>query len=231
MDEQQITETTATTETGSDAPQVETNQVEEKMFRQEDVDRIVKARLAQAERKYEGVDVEEYQNLKKAQNDAERANMIKREKFEELLQQQKTEADTRIGQLQSELQRVHVDGAIMSAAAKNRAVNPEHVANLMKANIRLGTNGVAEVLDSEGQVRYNTETAQPVTVDEAVEEFLLQHAYFRAAAPAGTGSNGNATHSTSREVNLKDLDMKNPEHRKLFQEQYEVGRSRTYQTK
>lgn len=227
-DTETITENkTEATETGS-VEQVETNQVEEKMFRQDDVDRIVKARLAQAERKYEGVDIEEYQNLKKAQSDAEKAQMMKREQFEELLQKQKTEADDRIGSLQSELHKIKIDGAIMSAASTNKALNPTHVVELMKSNIRLGENGQPEVLDSEGQVRYNTDTAQPVTVDEAVAEFLTANAYFRAAAPAGAGSTGNATHSTSREVELNDLDMTNPEHRKIYKQRFAIGQQRSF---
>lgn len=230
-DTETITEnTTEATETGS-VEQVQANQAEEKVFRQDDVDRIVKARLAQAERKYEGVDVQEYQQLKKAQAEAEKADMMKREQFEELLQKQKAEADDRIGNLQSELHKIKIDGAIMSAAANNKALNPAHVVELMKSNIRLGQDGQPEVLDSEGQVRYNTETAQPVSVDEAVAEFLTANAYFRAAAPAGTGSNGNATHGTSREVSLKDLDMANPEHRKIYKERFAIGQQRSFTQK
>ena len=226
-EEQQITESTVAQETGSEAPQETTNQAEAK-FTQEDVDRIIRARLAQAERKYEGVDLNEYQQLKQAASEAENAQMIKKEQFEELLQKQKAEADQRIGQLQTELQRVHVDGALVNAASKHRAVNPEHVASLMKANIRLGQNGVAEVLDADGQVRYNTETAMPVTIDEAVAEFLTENAYFRSAAPAGAGTSGNATHTASREVSLADLDMKNPEHRKIYKEKFSIGQTRTF---
>jgi DNA-binding transcriptional MerR regulator len=232
VSEQEITDnTTATTETGSVEMQDTQNQAEEKVFRQEDVDRIVRARLAQVERKYEGVDIEEYRNLKQQQSEQERANMMKREQFEELLQKQKAEADARITQLQSELQRIHVDGALINAASKHKAVNPEHVSNLLKSGVRLNAAGVAEVLDSDGNVRYNTDTAKPVSIDDLVSEFLTENAYFRAAAPAGSGSAGNAKHTASREVQLKDLDMNNPEHRKIFAEKYAVGRSRNYSTK
>ena len=71
-------------------------------------------------------------------------------------------------------------------------------------------------------MRYDTEQAHPLTVDQAVEEFLTQNTYFRTAAPAGTGSSGNKNPSASREVKLKDLDMKNPEHRELYKEKFMV---------
>ena len=232
-EEQQITDMTAATETGSEASAGETtNQAEEtKTFTQEDVDRIVQNRLKQVERKFEGIDVDEYKTLKQQQEEAQRQQLMKREKFEELLQQQKQEADSRIGQLQSELQRIQVDGALLNAAANARAVNPEHVASLLKGNVRLGENGQPEVLDADGNVRYNTETAAPVTIDEAVSEFLNTNSYFRAAAPAGSGSTGNPTHSASREVSLKDLDMTNPEHRKVYAEKFAIGQTRSFQKK
>ena len=232
MDEQKENiVTTETVETGSTAPQVEVNQAETKTFTQEDVDRIVTNRLKQVERKYENIDVDEYHNLKSAAEQAKEAEMMKKNQFEELLQKQKQDADARIGKLQNELQAVHVDGALLSAASRHKAVNPEHVVNLLKNNVRLSENGKVEVLDQDGNVRYDTDQASPLTVDQAVEEFLTQNTYFRAAAPAGTGSNGNKNPSASREVKLSDLDMKNPEHRALYKQKYDVGRQRSFQGK
>ena len=228
-DETQITDNTEATETGSVVDQVEANQ--EARFTQEDVDRIIRSRLAQVERKYEGIDVDEYQQMKSAQAEAEKAQMMKKEQFEELLKQQKTEADARINQLQGELQRVHVDGALKSAAVKHKVVNPDHVSNLLKSQIRLGDGGAAEVLDTDGNVRYNTDTAMPYTIDELVQEFVTEHSYMRSAAPAGTGSVGNAAHTTSREVELKDLDMSNPDHRRIYKEKYATGSKRSFTAK
>lgn len=230
MDEQNIAQETVTEPTGDSVSAGNNNQVEEKTFSQTDVDRIIANRLKQVERKYESIDVEEYHSLKTAQEQAKEAEMMKKSQFEELLQKQKSDADARIGQLQTELHRIQVDGALLSAASKHKALNPDHVASLMKNNVRLNESGQVEVLDSDGQVRYDTNNAAPVTVDQAVEEFLTQNAYFRAAAPAGSGSSGNTKHSTSREVKLSDLDMTNPEHRKLFKDKYAVGQTRNFTT-
>ena len=230
MDENNIVQPTEATETGSEAETVQNKnqaQTSAKQFSQEDVDRIIKNRLKQVKKKYEGIDVEEYRTMKSQQAEAEKASMIKREQFEELLQKQKAEYDQRLNTLQSELVKTRVDGSIINAAAKHKAVNPEHIVDLMKNNVRLTDDGGVEVVDADGQVRYNTESAAPMTVDEAVVEFMNQNPYFRAAQPQGSGSTGN-TKTASREVKLGELDMKNPEHRKMYQEQFAIGQTRKF---
>ena len=231
MDEQEHIANTETPETGSDVDQVETNQAETRTFTQEDVDKIIQNRLKQVEKKYEGIDVDEYRNLKTQQAEEQKKSMMKREKFEELLSQQKQEYDAKIAELTGTLNKTHIDGALLNAAAKNKAVNPEHIASLLRPNIRLGDNNQVEVLDSEGNVRYNTETAEQITVEAAVEEFLNQNPYFRSAQPAGSGSGGNTTPAASREVKLSDLDMSNPEHREIYKQKFGVGLKRSFQAK
>ena len=219
MDEQEnIAKATEKTETGS-VNEVDTkmNQAE-KAFSQEDVDRIIQNRLKQVEKKYEGVDISEYQNLKAQQAETEKANMIKREQFEELLQKQKSEYDAKLQGLQGELHKTKVDGALLEAASRHKAVNPTHITNLMKNQVKLGENGSVEVLDDTGNVRYNTETAEPVSVDEAVKEFITANSYLRSAGPSGAGTGANKGKSASGEVNIDKLDMKKPEDRKIYAE-------------
>ena len=219
MDEQEnIAKATENTETGS-VNEVDTkmNQAE-KAFSQEDVDRIIQNRLKQVEKKYEGVDMTEYQNLKAQQAETEKANMIKREQFEELLQKQKSEYDTKLKGLQGELHKTKVDGALLEAASRHKAVNPTHITNLMKNQVKLGDNGAVEVLDDAGNVRYNTETAEPVSVDEAVKEFITANSYLRSAGPSGAGTGANKGKSASGEVKIESLDMKKPEDRKIYAE-------------
>ena len=233
MDEEtNIAQTTGNEETGSSEDQVtETNQAETRTFTQEDVDKIIQNRLKQVEKKYDGIDVDEYRQLKQQQADEHRKSMMKREKFEELLSQQKAEYDAKIDALTTDLHKTHIDGALLNSAAKHGAVNPEHLASLLRSNIRLGESNQVEVLDADGQVRYNTETAEALTVDAAVQEFLNQNPYFRAAQPAGTGSTGNSTPAASREVKLSDLDMNDPEHRKIYKSKFDVGQNRSFLNK
>lgn len=229
-DEKQIIENTEAATTGDAETQEVTNNQAEKLFKQEDVDRIIANRLKQVERKYENVNLEEYHNLKSAAEQAKENQMMKKEQFEELLHKQKNDADQKLADMQAQLEKVHVDGALLSAASKHKAVNPEHVAGLLKSQVRYN-NGVVEVIDSNGELRYNTNTAEPVTLDEAVSEFMTQNAYFKAAQPAGSGASGNAKHTTSREVKLSDLDMSNPEHRALYAQKHKIGNSRKFSTK
>jgi len=219
MDEQEnIAKATENTETGS-VNEVDTkmNQAE-KAFSQEDVDRIIQNRLKQVEKKYENIDIEEYNSMKIKQAEAEKANMIKREQFEELLQKQKSEYDTKLNSLQGELHKTKVDGALLEAASRHKAVNPTHISNLMKNQVKLGENGTVEVLDEAGNVRYNTETAEPVSVDEAVKEFITQNTYLRSAVPSGAGTGATKGKSASGEVKIDTLDMKKPEDRKIYAE-------------
>lgn len=231
MDEQkQVIENTEDTTTGDVSNQEATNNQAEKLFKQEDVDRIIANRLKQVERKYENIDLEEYNNLKSEAEQAKENQMMKKEQFEELLHKQKNDADSKLAEMQKQLEKVHIDGALLSAASKHKAVNPDHVAGLLKSQVRFN-DGKVEVLDSDGELRYNTSTAEPVTLDEAVSEFMQQNAYFKAAQPAGSGASGNAKHTTSREVKLSDLDMKNPEHRALYSQKHKIGQSRKFSTK
>lgn len=219
MTDNNIMANTESSETGSADNQASQNQVENaKTFTQDDIDRIVQSRLKQVERKYEGIDIDEYRTLKQAQQEAEKEKMMKREQFEELLQKQRSEYESKLSTLQSELTKTHVDGALLNAAAKHKAVNPEHVANLLRNQVRLGENNQVEVLDSEGNVRYDTEAGKAYSVEDAVAEFLTANPYFRSAQPQGSGSAGNKTHNTSREVSLSDLDMNDPKDRARYKE-------------
>ena len=92
-EETKIIENTEAEATGAtETKQIQEEQVNqaEKLFKQEDVDRIIANRLKQAERKYDGVDVEEYRSLKSQAEQAKEKQMIKKEQFEQLLQKQKS---------------------------------------------------------------------------------------------------------------------------------------------
>jgi hypothetical protein len=50
-------------------------------------------------------------------------------------------------------------------------------------------------------------------------EFLRENPHFVAAAPAGSGTRSNANaNKPNLEVDISRLDMKNPEHRKIYAE-------------
>jgi hypothetical protein len=55
-------------------------------------------------------------------------------------------------------------------------------------------------------------------VDHLVKEFLLSNPHFVQPTPATTNSKSNVTAPQGGKVDISKLDMKNPEHRKLFAE-------------
>jgi len=223
-----MTETTLVTDeaaTGEASSTVEFNQGEaqgEKMFTQEEVNAMIAKRAEKMLRQKIGdIDVSEYQELKSAKEKAQRDELIRKQKFEEVLKQQKEQYDSEVTSLRSQLTGIKVDGAILDAASRYGAVSPSDVAALMKSSIQLDSNGNPIVLDNSGSVRYDTNTAEPMSVEAAVREFLDQKPYFRAAGPAGAGSKSNAVQPENKKLEMRDLDMKNPEHRKIYAEMME----------
>ena len=134
------------------------------------------------------------------------------------MNQTKDHYSNQLSKLKQELETIKVDGAILSSASNLKVVAPDHVAKLLKGNVRLGEDGQVEVLDDKGQVRYNAATATPLTVDELVKEFVKTNPFYQAPGPAGSGSRSNMNAERSGSVDISKLDMKNPEHRKIYAE-------------
>ena len=225
---------TGDTMTGDVSDSVEFNQdqaLEQRTFTQEEVNAMIAKRAEKMLRQKIGdIDVEEYRELKAQKDKAMKDELIKKQKFEEVLKQQKEQYDSEVQTLRSQLTSIKVDGAVLDAASKYGAVSPSDVAALMKASIRLDETGNPVILDSNGDIRYDITTGEPVSVETAVKEFLDQKPYFRAAGPAGAGSKQNAQPAKTEQLSLKDLDMKNPEHRKLYAEAMDPRRVRKFHT-
>jgi len=194
-----------------------------KGFTQEELDRIVKERLARERSKllkqYEGVDVDRYRQMLEAEEAKQHEEQAKRGEFEKILQSTVQKKDTHIQQLQKELQAIKVDGSILNAASSRKAVNPQQVVRLLKDQIRLNDRGEVEVLDDQGVVRYSDNGSQ-MSVEELVGEFLSANAHFVQAGPAGTGSQSSIA-KTNGNLGVPDankLDMNNPQDRKVYRE-------------
>ena len=124
-EETKIIENTEAEATGAtETKQIQEEQVNqaEKLFKQEDVDRIIANRLKQAERKYEGVDVEEYKSLKAQAEQAKEKQMIKKEQFEQLLQKQKAEADAKMAEMQKQIIKKEADDLESMSDWKSRVL-------------------------------------------------------------------------------------------------------------
>ena len=211
---------TGNAETGQTTDsQVETT----KTFTQDEVNELIGKRIHQVNKKYENVDVEEYKALKGLKEQIEEEQLIKKEDFNGVLKKQKDKADTELSALRTELETIKIDGALISASSKAKAVSPDHVAQLLRKNITLGADGNVMVTDNDGKQRY-TDNADPMTVDHLVEEFLSSNQYFKSAGPSGAGSTGNTQNANPQSLDLAQLDMNNPEHRKLYTEMRKQGK-------
>lgn len=208
---------TGTAPSGNEA-QVEAT----KTFTQDELNDIVAKRVAQVTKKYSDVDVNEYQALRQFKDSIEEEQLIKRQDFDKVLAKHKEKSNNEISALRTELERIKIDGALINAASKHKAVAPEQVAKLLKEQVKLDENGNVLVMDGDSP-RYN-DNADPVSVDELVETFLNSNQYFKAAGPSGTGSQSNTTTANQQELTLADLDMNRPEHRKIYQELRKAGK-------
>lgn len=219
---EQIIDNTQGDNTGASADEVNNGQ-EERLFTQTELNEILSKRIAQVKQRQPEVDVNEYQELKKLKQSQDEEQMMKRQEFEKLLKQTKSQADAEAQQLRGELEKIKVDGALISAASKGGSVNPEHIAQLLKANIKLDNSGSVNVVDSEGNVRY-TPNADPMSVDDLVDEFLSANTYYRTAGPSGSGSSGNTQKQSSTSLDLSQLDLSRPDHREVYRKMKQEGK-------
>jgi len=209
----------------ADTGQTNDSQVENtvKTFTQDEVNELIGKRVAQVNKKFDGVDMEEYKALKGLKEQVEEEQLIKKEDFNSVLKKHKEKADAEVSRLRNELETIKIDGALINASSRAKAVSPEHVAQLLRKNVNLGEDGNVVVLDSEGKTRY-TDNADLMSVDNLVEEFLSSNQYFKASGPSGSGASGNTNNATQQSLDLAQLDMNNPEHRKLYTEMKRQGK-------
>jgi len=216
---------TDTTDTGYvEAGQSNESQVDAaRTFTQEEVNELIGKRVAQVNKKFDGVNLEEYKALKSLKEQVEDEQMIKKQDFDGLLKKQREKSETELTSLRGELETIKIDGALINASSKAKAVSPEHVAKLLRGNVSLGADGKVVITDAEGKPRY-TDSADPFTVDHLVEEFLSGNQYFKSAGPSGTGSSGNTVNADQQEFDLAQLDMNDPKHRAIYSKMRAEGK-------
>jgi len=180
----------------------------EKTFTQDELDRIVADRIARerkkAEKKLEGIDLEEARKIMQEREQAEIERQKERGEFENILKQTVEKKDQEITAYKNKLHETLVDGSLLSAASKHDAVSPDQVSQLLKGKVRLADDGGVEVLDDQGTPRYNNE-GNLLSVDELVSDFLTANPHFVRASGGGTGSMGNAGGLTPKPVSVADM--------------------------
>ena len=218
---EQTTQTDVSRET-TETKQEEVKEVNNNSFSEEDVNNIVKQRLAKERASiYKKLDVDDLDtaiNAVKQSREAEEKEKIKKGEFEQILKEKAEEYGKKITGLESELKEIKINKGLLSSASKNRAINPDQVVSLLKPQIRLNDQGSVEILDKNGIARYNSK-GELLTTDELVQEFLTQNPHFVSATPSGSGSVSNVDRTElNKPFNLSDLNMNDPADKKRYAE-------------
>ena len=223
MSEQENLE--ATGEPLVDEPTENQAETTDKMFTQDDIDKIVRERLQREqkrwEKKYGDVDVDRYRELMNKEESERIEQQKQRGEFEEILKSTVAKKDSAINDLQRQLTEIKVDGSLLSAASSRRAINAQQVSALLRNQVRLGDTGDAEIVDNNGNIRY-TDDGTAMTVDQLVDSFLKENPHFVSAGPSGSGSQSNVSDAGSRKglgnIDPSQLNMNSPEDRKIYRE-------------
>jgi hypothetical protein len=209
--------TLANDDTGS----AENNQAVTKTYTQEEFDAHMARMKSSITKKYEKTFAElgDIEELKQLKADAERKaldDQKKRGEFDKIIQDLAAKKDAEIAKRDQLIKEYTVDLPLVQTAAQLRAVNAEQVKALLKPNVRLSQDGAVEIVDREGKVRY-TDAGTPFKVEDLVSEFLQSNPHFVQPTPATTQGKSNIGQSQPK-FDPSKLDMKNPEHRKMYQE-------------
>jgi hypothetical protein len=208
----------------TDAATLQTeNQATAKTYTQKEVDDMMARTRTSLQKKllkpYEDLgDPEELRQLRQEAEKKAQAEAIKRGEFEKTIQELASRKDAEIAKRDTVIKEYKVNTPLINAAAQFRAVAPEQVKALLHNQVRLNADGEVEVVDAAGAVRYS-DSGKPVGVEDLVREFLDSNPHFVQATPATTNTqSSHAVKSPNKKVDITQLDMKNPDHRKVYAE-------------
>jgi len=210
----------------TDAPAPQTSQDTagntQRTYSQEEFDNAMAKMKASVQKKvakpYEDLgDIEELRTIKSAWEQKQQEEAVKRGEFEKILQDMAAKKDAEIAKRDRVIQEYKVDVPLVTTAAKLRSVNPEQVKSLLRHQVRMNQVGEVEVVDESGQVRY-TDQGQPWSVEHLVQDFLSANPHFVQATPATSQGRSSIATASPHKVDITTLDMKNPEHRKVYAE-------------
>ena len=206
----QQTETTENTE-------VKVEKAKEMTFTQEQLDNIIKSRLESEKTKHQ----RQLDEVKKQEEDVAKQKQIQDAKtkadLEKLMQERIAEKEQEINKYKSEIKKERVDNTILSVASRNKAISPSQVVSLLKDQVRLTDDNKVEVLDNNGNIRYN-QKGELLTVEEQVKEFIDANPHFRQGSLSGTGSQSSVEGKAVKPFNISDLDMSKAEDRQKYSE-------------
>jgi len=207
----------------NDAQEVETKQTDtesksdNKTFTQDQLNTIIESRIMAERRKYEKKIQEEEQQKSELIKQKQLEEAKSKQELEKIMQERLAEKDQELQRFREEIKKEKVDKSILSVASINKAINPEQVVSLLKSEIQLADDGRTEIVDNNGNIRYNSK-GQPLTIEERVKEFLDSNPHFRQGSLSGTGSQSAIGGNSQKPRTIGDLDLNNPADRKVYAE-------------
>jgi hypothetical protein len=218
-----MSDNTLVNDMGTDPAGETANQAQaSKSYSQEEVDNMMARMKGSLEKKLlkPYADLGDPEELRALRTEAEKRaqeQQIKRGEFEKTLQELAAKKDSEIQKRDSVIKEYKINTPLLSAAAQFQAVNAEQVKALLANQVRLNQDGEVEVVDNNGAVRY-ADNGAPVGVSDLVREFLDSNPHFKMASPSTTNTKSNVSNVSPGKIDISKLDMKNPEHRKLYAE-------------
>ena len=215
-----MSEETKVAEPTIENTETNTNQVseqtqEQKTFTQDQLNSIIESRVMAERRKYEKK-IQEEENQKAELLKQEQLKEAKtKQDLEKIMQERLSEKEQEIQRIKNEMVAEKIDKQILSVASSNKAVVPEQIVSLLKSELQLADDGRVEVLDNNGNIRYN-EKGQPLTVEDRVKEFLDTNPHFRQGSLSGSGSQSSIGGNSLQPKSIGDLDLNNPADRKVY---------------
>jgi hypothetical protein len=210
--------TSATTEVTETTDQTNS---QAKTFTQEEVNAMMAKTKTQLEKKFASKfedlgDPEELRDIVSNYRKHQQDQQMKKGEFEKVLQDVVSKKDLEISKRDRMIEEFKVNTPILDAAARLRAVAPDQIKTLVRDRVRLNGDGEVEVTDGEGKVRYD-DSGRPLSVDSYVQEFLTKNPHFVQPTPSTTATRSNVG-ARADKLDITKLDMKNPEHRKIYAE-------------
>ena len=194
---------------------------ENKVFTAEQLEQIVQRRLERYKKtvsnKLDGIDIEEAKKLLEEKKLKELEIAKQRGEFDKVLKETVSKKDSKIQSLESELKRIRIDETLVNVASGLKAVKPAEVKQLLRNNVRLNDQGSVEVINEDGTPRYS-DKGEPMSVNELVGEYLKNNPHHVMATQSGSGSQSKIGGASPKQIKIGDLDLSNPNDRKLYAE-------------
>lgn len=190
---------------------------EQKTFTQDQLNNIIESRIMAERKKYEKKIQEEEQQKQELIKQKQIEEAKTKSEIEKIMQERLAEKDAELNSFKQQMKMEKVDKSILTIASSNKAINPDQVVALLKSEVQLSDDGRTEVLDQNGNIRYN-EKGQPLTIEERVKEFLDTNPHFRQGSLSGTGSQSSIGGNSQQPKQIGDLDLNNPSDRKIYAE-------------